>query len=581
MSLYTGKESVPDDIETLIRPRPRVRSGCLTCRKRKVKCDEQRPHCHNCTRLRRTCIYVETSNSPRRGADYRGGPVDLTRRSTTDIAEEATMMPTTPSGDLSVQSPPPLALTGTETWTTPLNLFGFGTNADLSVQDQSGVFGWLESSSSPTLPWSNMALSNEAPFPPGPSLTPVMNDTTPFLYFLEQVDPPFIANVDGINWKTMKRYMVELGCHHATVSQAISAVEMLYETKINCKDPTSSMASYYVAKSGYASMLERNDDGPEIVLVVTFLLCCFEIVAQHETVPITLKPEGPLVAKLEAWAENTTYAWSPVLRRLQAWFQIFHTRTMHLGGPGLLSPKVDRLLKCECRQGPIPGLGQIGNQVLSPEQAILGDLANKLFEFYLEVSMISTQIASLNRHHRSRGFQADEREVQIVAEELQEMLHHLWQRRPALLRTDRGQLREKIWPGLRSSICRLVDLCSVAYFAEVIYLGRAYGKSPTASSESLEAMRQIHDIVDSPSSEHSGVDPGFIWPLFMYAVEHPVPEQSWWAVRTLRKVNNPIWHSGFVSDLAQGIIEEQLKQAKRVDTRYFCLKHFSTPPPFI
>jgi hypothetical protein len=407
-----------------------------------------------------------------------------------------------------------------------------------------------------------------------------MNNTTPFRYFLEQVDPPFISNIDDINWKSMKRYMVELGCRSATVSQAISAVESLYETKMNCEDSMGSMASYYVAKSGYASMLERDGDGPEIVLVVTFLLCCFEIVAQHETVPITLKPGGPLVAKLEAWVDNTTYVWSPVLRRLQAWFQILHSRTMHLGGPGLLSLKVRRLLKCEYR-GPTPGLGQLGNQALCPEQAILDDLSNKLFEFYLEISMVSTQIASLNRHHRSRGFQADEREVQNVAEELQEILLHLWQRRPSLLRVDRSQLQKKIWPGLRSSVGRLVDLCSAAYFAEVIYLGRAYGKCPTASAESLEAMKQIYHIVDSPSGGHSAVDPGFIWPLFMYAVEHTDPEQSQWAVRTLRKVKNPIWHSEFVSNLAQGISEEQLKQGQRVDTRYFCLKHFNNPPPFI
>jgi hypothetical protein len=504
----------------------------------------------------------------------------LIRKETTNIAAEGTVMPTTSSGGLSLQSPSPLAPAGTETWTTPLHLLGFGTDGDFSIQDQSGAFGLLGSSASPTLPWSHIALFDEASLRPAPSLTLIVNDITPFSYFLEQVDPPFIANFDDMNWKTMKRYMIELGCHNTTVSQAISAVESLYETKMNCKDPMSSMASYYVAKSSYASMLERNSDGPEIVLVVTFLLCCFEIVAQHETVPITLKPEGPLVDKLEAWADNTTYVWSPVLRRLQAWFQILHTRTMHLGGPGLLSPKVGRLLKCE-RRGPTPGLGQLGNQALCPEQAILGDLSNNLFEFYLEISMVSTQIASLNRHHRSRGFQADEREVQNVAEELQEMLLHLWQRRPSLLRVDRDQLQEKIWPGLRSSIGRLVDLCSVAFSAEVIYLGRAYGKCPTASAESLEAMRQIHHIVESHSGEHSAVDPGFIWPLFIYAVEHPDPERSGWAVRTLRKVKNPVWRSELVSDLAQGISEEQLKQAQRVDTRYFCLKHFSTPPPFI
>lgn len=33
--------------------------GCLTCRKRKVKCDEAKPVCSRCTRLQRQCIWSD------------------------------------------------------------------------------------------------------------------------------------------------------------------------------------------------------------------------------------------------------------------------------------------------------------------------------------------------------------------------------------------------------------------------------------------------------------------------------------------------------------------------------------------
>lgn len=36
---------------------PHTRSGCLCCRQRKVKCDEQRPRCRRCRDSGRTCIY--------------------------------------------------------------------------------------------------------------------------------------------------------------------------------------------------------------------------------------------------------------------------------------------------------------------------------------------------------------------------------------------------------------------------------------------------------------------------------------------------------------------------------------------
>lgn len=39
------------------RSGPRRRTGCLTCRARKVRCDETKPTCANCDRLRLKCVY--------------------------------------------------------------------------------------------------------------------------------------------------------------------------------------------------------------------------------------------------------------------------------------------------------------------------------------------------------------------------------------------------------------------------------------------------------------------------------------------------------------------------------------------
>lgn len=39
------------------RSGPRRRTGCLTCRARKVRCDETKPSCSNCDRLHISCVY--------------------------------------------------------------------------------------------------------------------------------------------------------------------------------------------------------------------------------------------------------------------------------------------------------------------------------------------------------------------------------------------------------------------------------------------------------------------------------------------------------------------------------------------
>lgn len=52
----------------------RSRNGCLTCKKRKVRCDEQGPHCYHCQRLNLECVWKGTEPqhmSPSKHSDPR------------------------------------------------------------------------------------------------------------------------------------------------------------------------------------------------------------------------------------------------------------------------------------------------------------------------------------------------------------------------------------------------------------------------------------------------------------------------------------------------------------------------------
>jgi hypothetical protein len=42
----------------------RSRTGCLTCKRRKVRCNEQRPLCHHCRRLNLDCVWKDQRPSP-------------------------------------------------------------------------------------------------------------------------------------------------------------------------------------------------------------------------------------------------------------------------------------------------------------------------------------------------------------------------------------------------------------------------------------------------------------------------------------------------------------------------------------
>lgn len=47
----------------------RSRNGCLTCKRRKVRCNEQKPRCYHCHRLNLECVWKETTESPPRRAN--------------------------------------------------------------------------------------------------------------------------------------------------------------------------------------------------------------------------------------------------------------------------------------------------------------------------------------------------------------------------------------------------------------------------------------------------------------------------------------------------------------------------------
>ncbi|PVH85998.1 hypothetical protein DL98DRAFT_408223 [Cadophora sp. DSE1049] len=54
----------------------RTRSGCYTCRSRRVKCDEHRPICERCKKGGRECVYPETSTSAKASRSASSGTVN-------------------------------------------------------------------------------------------------------------------------------------------------------------------------------------------------------------------------------------------------------------------------------------------------------------------------------------------------------------------------------------------------------------------------------------------------------------------------------------------------------------------------
>jgi hypothetical protein len=413
------------------------------------------------------------------------------------------------------------------------------------------------------------AIDMMAPFAPAPVDPPM------FSFFLERVEPPFIAPYDMLNWTKIRRYIAEMGRNNPVVSAAISCVEALYDSESRGQDTTNAAALYYAAKTSYAKMLEDESQDLETTLVVTFLLCIFEVGAQQETVSIMMKGEGAFVNRLESWVQQRP--WPPVASRIEVWLKLLHGKAFHLGGRGLVSARVNQLLSHDTI--PTPSLSHL-DYSFDAGEIIYDSLAGPLFEFYVQTQRIGINICGLNRHHRPRGSPEDEIEADRRAQRIRKDLLRVWQQRPSMLRLTRHDLQDRLTDDQADNMAPLIDVCNAAYFIEIADLGRSHGKWLTPTPEALEAMRQVRTIVDNSWNHSHVVNPGFMWPIFMVGLEADGDGGSW-AVQRLRQISNPICRSSFAADLLEGVLGEQRKKGQRVDCRYFCYETFGVSPPFI
>ncbi|KAL8666240.1 MAG: hypothetical protein Q9168_007521 [Polycauliona sp. 1 TL-2023] len=77
--IHDGQQTIPQATAATLPPpsgtehtkHRRTRSGCYTCRQRRVKCDEARPHCARCQKGSRTCTYPEPRPKTKAGSSSR------------------------------------------------------------------------------------------------------------------------------------------------------------------------------------------------------------------------------------------------------------------------------------------------------------------------------------------------------------------------------------------------------------------------------------------------------------------------------------------------------------------------------
>jgi hypothetical protein len=584
--------------------RGRVRSGCLTCRSRKVKCDELRPVCRNCTRLKRNCVY-----KPRKTRQYPLGQV----LSDESGSSAALGRPTDGEPSASQPYPSPSSEEHDETHANGIgipvesssnsntvadvtkdpflspdsSIVDITTRLEKALRRQDGTSrtpndAEFESATPETLISRDIELTTTIDVLATREVPLALSST----FFVEEVDCPAITPFDGVNWRRMKVEVVEMATRNGAVAAAVVALSTLYKGQVYGLPLSKALCLYKSARSAYERLLDDHLVDFDTVLLTVFLLSLFESIQYYETDALLMKPGEKLVQRLDAWTQSQSPR-SSLAIRITVWLRMLHTTAIRGGGMGLISDRIYDLFSA-CGETAIPNLAVASSQFPEDESTHVYEImAAPIFDFYFRLQMISGQIAKLTHYHRSRTTGVDQKDVAQQITQITLRLRALWDTRSAVQRQTPEEIRVHLERKVAEPIIALIGMCHAAYHGEFIEIGRVLGDPVSEFTKSIQAMRHLREIVDGDWNAHheergtSKLKTGYLRPLFLYAIECMDRDENQWAVERLERIKDPICRSDFFAAFGRELSEAQLRKERRVTTKFFCIWHFGVPPPFL
>ncbi|KAJ4327738.1 hypothetical protein N0V84_001847 [Fusarium piperis] len=318
-------------------------------------------------------------------------------------------------------------------------------------------------------------------------------------------------------------------------------------------------------------------------LVVMFLLCVFDLVYSGDGVLAFQEPSAVLLDRFGSWSQQIE-SHSDLSMRLIAWLKILQTLTSRGGGMGLFSETLFSLFPAY--GGPLPSLKAPQGHQPDLSTHLYQVFCAPVFDFYFRVQVLSGEIAQLTHYHRSRTTGADQAEVVELVTHIKSRLHNLWESRPATQRQTSEELREQLAPKLADSFISLVGICNAAYHTEFVEMDRVLGDPVSKWTDSRASIDEIRRIVDNEcaladAAEPKGLNPGYLRPLFLVAIECMDREQNRWAVDRIAQIRDPIYRAKFFSEFARELSAAQMRKERRVTSKYFSIWHFGVPPPYM
>ncbi|KAB8225384.1 hypothetical protein BDV33DRAFT_187581 [Aspergillus novoparasiticus] len=452
------------------RSGPRRRTGCLTCRARKVRCDETKPTCANCTRLRLQCIYktivpgIASRRSPQRISQVpqQAFTIDSAPTHVPDRLDVNYFDTVLQPRELRPRASQILPHQVTDHALPPTS----GPVPDFPSFDMLGFIGEITSDFEQkhldlTNGVSAFTLTSEALSPTTPGHVGDMSvETLPSPTDSQSEGVPNVLSGDRTIWpETRKTYEEQLVSHFAEIDPPPTTFGSI---ALEWNDASSEIQSC-VTESMDDSLLKR-------ALTAVFLLMLSEVISSPDLGDSNTSYLHSAYLLLQRF-HHRTKAWTGFGHLIVSWISLLDVRALIAGRDG------DPLIE-------LGMLDQIGtsemdqrseDELLSkPGYLIHNAIVGPAYSFLFKAQQVIRRIVCLDMHHRRRGTVSDEFEVLQVAHQIGADLEGLWNKRPRVLDVyDKPEeLYNTLQPAVADEVCRTFRQYIANFLAIFIYLHR-------------------------------------------------------------------------------------------------------------
>ncbi|KAJ5098448.1 hypothetical protein N7532_005449 [Penicillium argentinense] len=606
------------------RLRPRTRNGCLTCRRRKVRCDEKRPDCGHCSRLQLDCSWQQEGGSrfgvrtkkirhrqQRQQQQQRQQlQVDQSRLAAEDTKANPTDIPIA-----AVESQEALAVNDSS-FSRIFNYASFMW--DEYPPSLSPSWGTLDLSSSQDLvPWSDTSLAVSSPLDlsfPTPTMSSAVltgrqskpNFPSPMGsalesmgwsesqladYFARSAPPPILATIEtSARWLWMRKELMSMTSSSRMVKYGVIAFVALELESSGTLEPSTYIQYYQTAKEKLQECLkdiclDQNIIMSQLrhILAVLFLLSYVDLLTKDVSNAHANLREGFYALQMvEIDSLGVTE------KRLLSWLRLLDARAVSAGGEGLFLTEEDSAINTDLRS-PDSSITEVDAGLDDAEAALEDLIMRPAFLFFQKVQLFMGRISKIDPWHRRRGTVEDETEVMLISAAISRDIKALWQQRPPLMgHAVSGNLATLLSPKLAETITRTMRVYHANYYASFIHLHRVSYKNLPRTTDVLSAMDEIRQVtrrilesswasspedvaaIGSPTTSSEAMTPlpvNMLWPLLMLGVETEDAEERTWVVSCIKGMENVASNAGITADVLQEVVRQQDKAKQRMDIR--------------